>query len=1112
MSINTLSHMQKIDLVKGLPYVNTFSQACEGCALGKDSREAFPDEKSWRASKHLELPHSDICGPMRTLSFGGTYAHIPNQKRGKLDEKSEKAILVGYSYNAKAYKLYNPLTKKVITSRDVIFDEDKTWEGLTCDEDGNCILDDMHIDQTGHDVDIEQIDSHDVNFDSTSHANTPTRASVPSTSNQTTPNSDDTSSKDSASLECANTKTRSLSDLYSSTQPIRMSNLTDFALFADADPLNYEEACYKQQFGINYQEVFAPVIRLVYIDQPDEYKWKGEEHKVCRLKKALYGLKQAPRAWYSRLEQHFFDHGFKKCISVEIVEDFKNSMKHNIEMSDLGLLHYFLGIEATQGTHYISISQKKYARDLLHRFNMEDCITADTPMEPSLKLSKGVDGREVDSTFYRSLVGCLMYLTGTRPDIMFSVSLVSRFMENPKKEHWDTARRILRFGKGTVNHGITYSSTQDFKLIGFSDNDFGGNIVDGRSTTGYVFNLGSGTVSWQSKKQKVAVLSSTEAEYMALSSTGCQAIWLRGILEELGIPQGSCTQIYCGNKSAIALTRNPVYHERSKHIRIKFYFIRELILSNEVDVMSISKEKREGLIVSNRLAQLEVQTSVFGEIDHRVVVRIKFLTEVIGALRSNEERTDGDSDSASADRDWGRVHEAGSLQSGHTRNVTFKEFMVCQPPSFQGEKDPIISSRWISEVEGEFLTSFCPAEVKIAAMTWEEFKVLFKAEFEPQVELERLTNEFLYMKQTLDNSRFCQNYVANETMKMGIELEHQGKRKKEEHSQFSRTRNSRGLAREQRGRRSILDAPSVAGAIWVSRAAPVKAIEASSAKKVEIPKGLARVFQLTAAEVKVEPEVVIGIFPVNSKPALVLFDMGASKSFFSTSFCKTFSIVKGRLDEPLDVEIIDEKRVIVRDVYRGNEIKLGAVKFCVDLIPIPMREINVVLGMRWLSRHGVWFDCEGQRVKIRNPSGGDLIIAGNALKRLPKTCSLAKARRYVKGGGVSYLVYVTKSAGEKKKKMVADVPMVRDFPDVFPEDLPGVPSEQEVEFGVDMSQEQHQWLKLLTDWHLERCRSCQVSLKSFWERGSYARVVHLGEPYPLREKEGCLDADVHRLP
>ncbi|KAJ9541992.1 hypothetical protein OSB04_028498 [Centaurea solstitialis] len=400
------------------------------------------------------------------------------------------------------------------------------------------------------------------------------------------------------------------------------------------------------------------------------------------------------------------------------------------------------------------------------------------------------------------------------------------------------------------------------------------------------------------------------------------------------------------------------------------------------------------------------------------------------------------------------------------REMTELDFMACQPPKFLGEKDPVISSRWVSEVEGAFLTSFSPAEVKVrfaanllrkaakdwwnvvsssrtpkqvAAMTWEEFKGLFKAEFEPQVEIERLTNEFLYMKQTTES--MFERARARE-----IELERQGKRNKEEPSHSSR--NCRVAARLcfrcfQPGHFAH-ECPNAAASTQISGATPLKAIEVGPAKKVEIPKGRARVFQLTAEEAKVEPEVVTGIFPVNSKPALVLFDMGVG--FYGYPRIK----LTRRLDEPLEVEIADEKSVIVRDIYRGNVIELGGVRFRVDLIPIPMKEINVVLGMSWLGRHGAWFDCEGQRVKIRNPRGEDLIITGNGMKRPPKTCSLAKARRYVKGGGISYLVYVAEIAGEKKKKVVADVPVVRDFPNVFSEDLPEVPPERQVEFGIDL--------------------------------------------------------------
>lgn len=194
-------------------------------------------------------------------------------------------------------------------------------------------------------------------------------------------------------------------------------------------------------------------------------------------------------------------------------------------------------------------------------------------MEFGIRLSK--DGREEDAnpSLYRSLVGSLMYLTATRPDLAFSVSILSRFMQTPKVSHWEAGKRILKYVKGTLDHGIIYSRTSNFKLTGFSDSDYGGNLDDGRSTGGYVFNLGTSAISWQSKKQSVVALSSVEAEYMALSTAGCQALWLRDILNELEHTQQGPTTLLC-DKSAIALSKNLVFHGKSKHIRIKFHFIR----------------------------------------------------------------------------------------------------------------------------------------------------------------------------------------------------------------------------------------------------------------------------------------------------------------------------------------------------------------------------------------------------------------------------------------------------------------------------------------------------------------------------------------------------------
>ncbi|KAJ9547454.1 hypothetical protein OSB04_019997 [Centaurea solstitialis] len=246
------------------------------------------------------------------------------------------------------------------------------------------------------------------------------------------------------------------------------------------------------------------------------------------------------------------------------------------------------------------------------------------------------------------------------------------------------------------------------------------------------------------------------------------------------------------------------------------------------------------------------------------------------------------------------------------------------------------------------------------------------------------------------------------------------------------------------------ECPTAAVSTEISGSAPVKAIEGGSSKKVEAPRTRARVFQLTANEAKAEPDVVTGIFLVNSMPALVLFDTGASKSFVSLSFCKDFMNVKSKLESPLEVEIADEEFRLCKFIYKKNVLEVEGVKFSIDLIPIPMREIQVVVGMDWLRRNEANVDCENCRVVVRNPSGGELTILGDVSKRLPRVCSMAKARSYVLRGGTSYLVYLISDQGESKKKTVKDVPVVCEFPNVFPEDLPGIPPERQVEFRIDL--------------------------------------------------------------
>eukprot|EP00253_Pinus_taeda_P019270 PITA_19270 len=280
------------------------------------------------------------------------------------------------------------------------------------------------------------------------------------------------------------------------------------------------------------------------------YEVDGQEHKVCELKKAPYGLNQAPRAWYRRIDAYLIENGFDKCDG--------------------------------EPTLYIEENDDKYVEAVLKRFNMQNIKAAVTPTVVGLKLTKEDSSKDFDPKLYKRIVGSLMYLTATRPDIMHAVSLISRFMERPKDTHWQAAKRILRYVNGMKGFGILYSSSESFMLTGYTDRDWAGSVDDRKSTSGYVFHMGSGAISWASKKHPVVALSTTEAEYVAATAATCQAVWLRRVIRDLCHEQEKGTTIYCDNSSAIALSKNSVFHKITKHIDTKFHFIRELVNNGEI--------------------------------------------------------------------------------------------------------------------------------------------------------------------------------------------------------------------------------------------------------------------------------------------------------------------------------------------------------------------------------------------------------------------------------------------------------------------------------------------------------------------------------------------------
>ena len=197
---------------------------------------------------------------------------------------------------------------------------------------------------------------------------------------------------------------------------------------------------------------------------------------------------------------------------------------------------------------------------VMDEYNMKECNSAKTPMECRLRLNREGEGDEVESTYYRKLIGCLRYLTLTRPNLIFLVSYLSRFMSKPYSNHLAAAKRILRYIKGTSDYGLVYKRNEETKLVGFYDSDYPGDQDDRKSTSGYIFLLGSKPISWNCSKQKVVALSSCEAEYISSTSAVCPGIWISRFMHELIGESIEKFDLCIDNKSAIEISRNPVYH------------------------------------------------------------------------------------------------------------------------------------------------------------------------------------------------------------------------------------------------------------------------------------------------------------------------------------------------------------------------------------------------------------------------------------------------------------------------------------------------------------------------------------------------------------------------
>ena len=422
---------------------------------------------------------------------------------------------------------------------------------------------------------------------------------------------------------------------------------------------------YSQVFHIDFNKTYAPVVRIdsirhifalaafyrlyilhadaktafvngnsdveLYIDQPQGFIDRRYPHKVLRLNRSLYGLKQASRIWYLLLCKTIIEYGFEPLISDECIfispnrrmiilvyvddvliissdqaqcQEVYNYLAQHFRMNNLGEPTTFLGMRITRdwNAHTISLDQTAYIDRMLARFDMSNCVPANTPLDPSLPLYlRQPNEKQADQNLYQQIIGSLNHLAVySRPDIAFAVSKLAQFNRDPSTTHLNAARHILRYLCGTRTFKITYGKSPDLVLIGYADASHGGDWDDGKSTTGYVFLLNNGPISWNSHKQSSVSVSTTEAEYMSLSDAAREAISRTQLFKELGV-NIPVPAILSDNQSALATVEGPTQHQRAKHIRIRYHLIRDAYRQQDISLGYVPTKDQTADILTKAL-------------------------------------------------------------------------------------------------------------------------------------------------------------------------------------------------------------------------------------------------------------------------------------------------------------------------------------------------------------------------------------------------------------------------------------------------------------------------------------------------------------------------------
>ncbi|KAE8698301.1 hypothetical protein F3Y22_tig00110599pilonHSYRG00009 [Hibiscus syriacus] len=632
-------------------------------------------EEAW-SMKEINLSHLRVFGCI-------SYVHINSAERSKLDAKSNKCVFVGYSGDEFGYRFWDYENRKIIRSRDAIFNENVMYKDRSTAESSNTEA------ETKEFAELEEISGNDVQINPETVQEEPRNPELRRSSRIPKPTQHYSSSlyylllTDNGEPECYDeamqvedsvkweSSMKDEMDSLMSNQTCELSELPPgkktlhnkwiYRIKEEHDGSKHYKARlvvkgFQQKEGIDYKEIFSPVVKLstirlvlkivaaenlhleqldvktaflhgdleeeIYMRQPEGFIEADKKNLVCRLKKSLYSLKQAPRQWYKKFDNFMSSSGFTRCqadhccyikrfdnsfiILLLYVDDMlvagsnmqeiinlKQKLSKQFAIKDLGAVKQILGMRIKRDTKLgtLMLSHAEYINKVLSRFNMQDAKPVSTPLGVHFRLSKDQSPKTEEERAhmvkvpYASTIRSLMYaMVCTRPDIAHTVGAVSRYMNNPGKVYWEAVKWIIRYLRGTTNKTLCFKGG-DTILTGYVDADLAENVDIRRSTTWYAYTLGGTAVRWVSQLQKIVALSTTEAEYVAVTEASKEMVWLQSFLKELGKKQEN-NILYWDSQSAIYLAKNPSFYSRTKQIQLRYHFIRSLL---EYGILKLEK-------------------------------------------------------------------------------------------------------------------------------------------------------------------------------------------------------------------------------------------------------------------------------------------------------------------------------------------------------------------------------------------------------------------------------------------------------------------------------------------------------------------------------------------